>query len=147
MKCECGEEIESIAHLKGHRQYCMRPLVPTKSEVQQLRDDLQRMTALAEKRQDEVEMVRSLLRRSEQEEAKLNLQIDVLTRNLKFIAEHPSTTDPKDDFEKCRAVACLTLDKGRVISERGVTEKRICKACGESPCMCAANAHHAMTGD
>lgn len=26
-------------------------------------------------------------------------------------------------------------------------EKRICKACGESPCMCAANAHHAMTGD
>lgn len=40
MKCECGEEIESIAHLKGHRQYCEKSLVPTKSEVQQLRDDL-----------------------------------------------------------------------------------------------------------
>lgn len=48
----------------------------------------------------------------------LELQIDVLTRNLKFIAEHPSTTDPKDDFEKCRAVACLTLDKARVIAEK-----------------------------
>lgn len=72
---------------------------------------------------------------AERKNAKLLLQIDVLTRNLKFIAEHPSTTDPKDDFEKCRAVACLTLDKARVISERGVTEKRKdevakCGVCG-----------------
>lgn len=40
---------------------------------------------------------------------------------------------------------CTLCERIRFLMSK--SQKRLCEKCGECPCMCATNAHHAMTGD
>lgn len=61
----------------------------------------------------------------------------------------PTTEDVANPCPKCQRPTVPFENRRKCLNCGGVVEKRVdvCAGCGERPCMCAANAHHAMTGE
>lgn len=75
-----------------------------------------------------------------QEKDRLNSELAEAKGNLLDFIGHVRVWAMGQPTGKSIQESCL-----RILEKYAI--KRKCEKCGECPCMCAANAHHAMTGD